>query len=68
MLFELGERAGELAGQTALAISGESQLAWFTGLAPASAPQWAIVVLLEDGDGAAAYQIAAQVGATLTPP
>jgi len=59
---------GDLAGQTALAISGENQLAWFTGLAPASAPQWSIVVLLEDGDSAAANQIAAQVSAALTAP
>jgi penicillin-binding protein A len=56
---------GDLAGQTALAISGDSQLAWFSGLAPASAPQWAIVVLLEDGDTAAAQRVAAQVSAKL---
>ncbi len=59
---------GDLAGQTALAVSGENQLAWFIGFAPVDSPQWVIVVLLEDGDGAAAHQIAAQVNAKLMVP
>lgn len=57
-----------LAGQAALAIGGENQYAWFIGFAPASAPEWVIVVLLEDNDASAARQIAAQVSAKLMAP
>jgi peptidoglycan glycosyltransferase len=57
--------SGELAGQTALAVSGEKQHAWFIGFAPSSSPRWVIVVLLEQENAATAHQIAAQVSATL---
>jgi cell division protein FtsI/penicillin-binding protein 2 len=57
----------DLAGQVALAASGENRLAWFLGFAPARSPQWAIVVLLENGDAAADWQIATSVRTKLAP-
>jgi cell division protein FtsI/penicillin-binding protein 2 len=56
-----------LAGQSALAVSGDRRLAWFLGFAPSTSPQWAIVVLLENGDAAASRQIAASTLAELSP-
>ena len=58
---------GDLAGQAALAISGKSQTAWFTGFAPAQSPRWVIVVLLENGDAATVSTIAAQIRPKLAP-
>lgn len=57
----------DLAGQAALAISGENRLAWFLGFAPASSPRWVIVVLIENGDAAASQSVAAAVRAKLSP-
>ncbi len=57
--------SGNLAGQTALAVGGEKQHAWFVGFVPSSSPQWVIVVVLEQENAATAYQVAAQVSATL---
>jgi peptidoglycan glycosyltransferase len=57
----------DLGGQIALAVSGENQLTWFLGFAPALSPRWAIVVLLEGGDAATCYQIAASTRAKLSP-
>jgi peptidoglycan glycosyltransferase len=57
----------DLAGQAALANSGEGWLAWFLGLAPASSPRWVIVVLIEDGDAATSQSVAASVRAKLSP-
>jgi peptidoglycan glycosyltransferase len=56
----------DLAGQAALAISGENRLAWFLGFAPASSPRWAIVVLIENGDAATSQSIAADVRTELS--
>jgi peptidoglycan glycosyltransferase len=55
----------DLGGQVALALSGESKLTWFIGFAPSTSPRWVIVVLLENGNAATSYQIAAQIGAKL---
>ena len=60
--------SGDLAGQTASAVGGEKQHAWFIGFAPSSLPRWVIVVLLEQESAATANQIAAQVSATLMAP
>jgi hypothetical protein len=57
----------DLAGQAALAISGKSQIAWFTGFAPAQSPRWVIVVLLENGDAATVSTIAARIRPKLAP-
>jgi len=57
----------DLAGQVTLAASGENRLAWFLGFAPIHSPQWAIVVLLENGDAAADWQIATSVRTKLAP-
>jgi hypothetical protein len=58
---------GDLYGQAALALSGQRRIAWFVGAAPFTAPRWAIVVLLENGDAATARQIAASIRIHLTP-
>jgi len=57
----------DLAGHAALAISGKSQIAWFTGFAPAQSPRWVIVVLLENGDAATVSTIATQIRPKLAP-
>jgi peptidoglycan glycosyltransferase len=58
---------GDMAGQVALAVSGEDRLAWFVGFAPASSPRWAIVVLIENGDAATSQAVAASVRTELSP-
>jgi len=57
----------DMAGQLALAVSGDRRLAWFLGFAPITSPNWAIVVLLENGDVAACRRIAASTRARLMP-
>ena len=59
--------SADMAGQAALAVSGENRLAWFMGFAPPSSPRWVIVVLIENGDAATAQSIAASVRAELAP-
>ncbi len=58
---------GDIAGQVARAASGENNLTWFLGLAPAGSPRWVIVVLLEQDDALASYEIAARVRSQLGP-
>jgi peptidoglycan glycosyltransferase len=60
-------RDASLAGQSALALSGDRRLAWFLGYAPAHAPRWVIVILLENGEAATCEQIAASIQSQLTP-
>jgi len=57
----------DLAGQVALAVSGNNRLTWFLGFAPASSPRWAIVVLLENSDAATCQSVAASVRTKLSP-
>jgi peptidoglycan glycosyltransferase len=59
--------SADLAGQAALAVSGENRLAWFLGFAPASSPRWVIVVLIENGDVATSQSVAASVRTRLFP-
>ena len=54
-------------GQVAFATSGDKRLIWFVGFAPIQSPRWAIVVLLENGDAATCYQIAATTREKLEP-
>jgi peptidoglycan glycosyltransferase len=58
---------GDLAGQAALALSGENQIAWFAGFAPAPSPRWVIVTLVENGDATTVSSIAAQIRPELGP-
>jgi peptidoglycan glycosyltransferase len=56
----------DLAGQSALAASGNRRLEWFLGFAPITSPHWVIVVLLESGDAATSRQIAVATLAKLS--
>jgi hypothetical protein len=57
----------DMAGQTALAVSGENRLAWFLGLAPPGSPRWVIVVLIENGEATTSQSVAASVRTKLSP-
>ncbi len=54
---------GQVLGHSSLALAGEDRPshAWFLGLAPAQAPRYAVVVLLEHG-GADGLALAEQIG------